>query len=102
MKLTFEQLNSIFTDAKLNHDIAMYIAQADETLPSYIDGINVSLDGIQYYFEGFEEEIIEEINNLIGVDLSNWNESKKYEDNYFEDFLQDMLNNFNHDRDMEW
>lgn len=102
MKLTNEQLTSIFTNDKLSHDIIKYISQSHEYLPSYMNGVDVSLEGIQYYFEGCEEYILDAINNLIGVDLSNWNESSKYEDNYFEDFLQDMADCYSENKNMEW
>ena len=101
-KLTKEQLTSIFTNDDLKNMIDDYINEWNEPMPSYIMNNDMLYDIVSEYFTNSTEEIIEKIKTLINSDLSDWQDTNKYEDKDFVNVLQDMLENFNSSKDMEW
>lgn len=101
MKLTKEQLTSIFTN-DLKIMISDYIDEWNEPVPSYIMNNDMLYDSVNMYFMNWQEDIIKEIKILINVDLTDWQDTEKYKDADFVNVLQDMLNYFNSDKDMEF
>ena len=52
--------------------------------------------------EELMKPVIEEIKKLINIDLTDWQDTEKYEDKDFVDVLQDMLRCFNKNKDMKF
>lgn len=102
MKLTKEQLTSIFRNADLKIMISDYIDEWNEPIPSYIMNNDMLYDSVSVYFMNWAEEIIKNIKTLINIDLTDWQDTDKYECQDFANVLQDMLHYFNNNEDMNF
>lgn len=104
MKLTKEQLTSIFLNADLKNMINDYINEWNGPIPrpSYIMNKDMLYDSVCRYFMNWQEEIIKEIKTLINIDLTDWQDTDKYECQDFVNVLQDMLSCFNNGNNMKF